>query len=27
LMRTALALFLPEECANYVGHCHYRLTT
>jgi transposase len=27
LMRTALALFLPEECANYVAHCGYRVTT
>jgi len=27
LMRTALALFLPNECANYVRHCRYRLTT
>jgi len=27
LMRTALALFLPEECANYVAHCGYRMTT
>lgn len=27
LLRTALALFLPEECANYVRHCGYRLTT
>ena len=26
LMRTALALFLPEECANYVRHCGYRTT-
>jgi transposase len=27
LMRTALALFLPAECANYVAHCGYRVTT
>lgn len=27
LMRTALALFLPDECANYVKHCGYRVTT
>ncbi len=27
LMHTALALFLPEECANYVAHCGYRVTT
>jgi transposase len=27
LMRTALALFLPDECANYVRHCGYRVTT
>ena len=27
LMRTALALFLPEECANYVAHCGYRVAT
>jgi transposase len=25
LMRTALALFMPDECANYVRHCGYRL--
>jgi transposase len=27
LIRTALALFLPNECANYVRHCRYRVTT
>jgi transposase len=27
LMRSALALFLPDECANYVKHCGYRVTT
>jgi transposase len=27
LMAAALALFLPDECANYVRHCGYRLTT
>jgi transposase len=27
LMATALALFMPEECANYVRHCGYRVTT
>ena len=27
LMRTALALFLPDECANYVKHCGYRIAT
>jgi transposase len=26
-MAVALALFLPDECANYVRHCGYRLTT
>ena len=26
-MRTALALFLPDECANYVKHCGYRVAT
>lgn len=26
LMRTALALFLPDECTNYVRHCGYRTT-
>ena len=27
LMATALGLFMPDECANYVTHCGYRLTT
>jgi hypothetical protein len=27
LISTALALFLPEECANYVKHCGYPITT
>jgi hypothetical protein len=27
LIQTALALFLPDECANYVRHCGYPLTT
>jgi transposase len=27
LMATALALFLPDECAHYVRHCGYRFTT
>jgi transposase len=27
LMGAALALFMPDECANYVRHCGYRLTT
>ena len=27
LMRAALALFMPDECANYVRHCGYRVTT
>ena len=27
LMRTALALFLPDECANYVKHCGYLIAT
>ena len=27
LMAAALGLFMPEECANYVRHCGYRLTT
>ena len=27
LMRTALALFLPHECANYVKHCGYLIAT
>jgi hypothetical protein len=26
-MATALGLFLPDECAHYVRHCGYRLTT
>ena len=26
LMRTALALFLPDECANCVRHCGYHTT-
>jgi transposase len=26
LIKTALALFLPDECANYVRHAGYRLT-
>ena len=26
-MHTALALFMPDECANYVRHCGYRVTT
>ena len=26
LMRAALGLFLPDECANYVRHCGYRTT-
>jgi transposase len=25
LTRTALALFLPDECTNYVQHCGYRV--
>jgi len=25
LIRTALALFLPSECTNYVQHCGYRV--
>lgn len=25
LIRTALALFLPDECAHYVKHCGYRV--
>lgn len=24
-IRTALALFLPDECSNYVRHCGYRV--
>jgi transposase len=27
LMAAALALFMPDECANYVRHCGYRFTT
>ena len=27
LMKTALALFLPDECSNYFRHAGYRLTT
>lgn len=27
LMAAALALFMPEECANYVRHCGYPVTT
>jgi transposase len=27
LMSTALALFLPDECLNYVRHCAYRVST
>ena len=27
LMATAIALFMPDECANYVRHCGYRVTT
>jgi transposase len=27
LMAAALALYLPDECANYVRHCGYRFTT
>ena len=27
LMATALALFLPDECAHYVRHCGYRFAT
>jgi transposase len=27
LIRAALALFLRDECANYVRHCGYRVTT
>ena len=27
LMTTALGLFMPDECANYVRHCGYRFTT
>jgi hypothetical protein len=24
-MAAALALFMPDECGNYVRHCGYRL--
>lgn len=27
LLAAALGLFLPDECANYVRHCGYRVTT
>ena len=27
LIRAALTLFLPDECANYVRHCGYRVST
>jgi transposase len=27
LIAAALGLFLPDECANYVRHCSYRVTT
>lgn len=27
LMAAALGLFMPDECANYVRHCGYRLAT
>lgn len=27
LMAAALRLFMPDECANYVRHCGYRVTT
>jgi transposase len=27
LLAAALGLFMPDECANYVTHCGYRLTT
>ena len=27
LMATALGRFMPDECANYIRHCGYRLTT
>ena len=27
LMAAALGLFIPDECANYVRHCGYRVTT
>jgi hypothetical protein len=27
LMAAALGLFVPDECANYLRHCGYRVTT
>ena len=27
LMAAALGLFMPDECANYVRHCGYRVST
>ena len=27
LMAAAIGLFMPDECANYVRHCGYRVTT
>ena len=27
LMATALGLFMPDECTNYVKHCGYLVTT
>ena len=27
LMGAALGLFMPDECAHYVRHCGYRVTT
>ena len=27
LMAAALGLFMPDECANFVRHCGYRITT
>jgi transposase len=27
LIRTALGLFMPDECTNYVRHCGYRVAT
>ena len=27
LIAAALGLFLPDECANYVRHCGYRVST
>lgn len=27
LLAAALGLFMPDECANYVRHCGYRVTT